>query len=266
MSFRCYYVVGSDAFFAGGYDPAEPYPLRLAVSEESDNLAGRQLDFSGVALRLGKNPWDKRNNRGILNYTLHLTNPIIVPAEAPIPPQIVQRLNYAFAFEDGEKRASVGGMNLSPIFKGVSVSDHLSVDGDPGFSFEVSLAKSGGDNSNAIVEMVSKILGDPAVSAGLIAAMPVLGIASAVFEIVRQTFFGTGQARPVWAATRMQFRGASGTGIALKAGRYAFISTRAGAAEVVQSCRYRDGRLVSLANDADEVRDANQFYMDIYAH
>jgi hypothetical protein len=265
MSFRCYYVVGSDGFFTGGYDPTVPYRLNLAVSEVPDNLAGKRLDFSAVALRLGKALWDKHSNRGILNYSLNLTNPIIVPGQDPIPPQIVQRLNYAFAFQDAEKQAQVGGMNFTPIFSGVSVSDNLSVDGNPCFCFEISLAKSGGSNTNAIIEMVSKILGDPAVSAGLIAAMPVLGIASAVFEIVRNTFFGTGQAKPVWKPTRVQFRGTSGTGIPLKAGRYAFISTRASAAEVVQCCRYADGKLMDSADRGEEIRNANQFYMDIYA-
>jgi hypothetical protein len=258
-----YYVIGSDRFFSGEYDPREYYRLKMAISAEADDLAGKKLDFSAVALRLGKAPWDKRSN-GILNYSLNLVNPIVVPSVGPIPDQIVQRLNYAFAFRNAERESRVDGMDFTPIFCGIPVSEHLCMNGEPKFCFEISLAKSGGSNTNAIIEMVSSILHDPAVSAGLVAALPVLGVASAVFEIVRNTFFGSGQARTVWRPTKVQFKGRTGTGIPLKVGRYAFLSTRAGPAEVVESYRYRDGRIMDAAG-ANEIKRANQFYMDVFA-
>ena len=260
-----YYILDSETFFSGGYNPSTAYRLKLAKSMTADNLSGKKLDFSAVALILGGSGLNRRNN-GILTYTLYLPRAINIQGEGPIPNQVISRLNYAFAFRDAERNSKVGGMAYTPIFSGVSVSDHLSLDGNPKFCFEISLAKSGGSNANTIIDIASGILRDPTVKAGLVAALPILGIASAVFEVVRITFFGSGQAKTIWKTTKVQFSGVSGTGIPLKIGRYAFISTKLGPAKVVESYRYRDGVFMDTSNENEVVQNANQFYLDIYAY
>lgn len=263
-----YYIEGSDEFFRSGYSARTNYSLKLATSLEPDNdLANKNLDFSVVALRLSTRKWGNRNN-GILTYNLNLAKSITIPRQGPLPEQVISTLHFAFPFKNAKRGGPVGGMAQKTIFHSVSVADYLSKDGDLEFSLEISLAKSGGSNTNTIVDMASGILRDPAVSAGLATTIPVIGIASAVFEVIRTTFFDSEQARVIWDSTTFQFRGGPGTGYPLKVGRYVFVSTRLNADEVEDFYRYRGKRLVDIRRKSgkQEVKDADQFYLDIYAH
>jgi hypothetical protein len=261
-----YYIEDSNAFFEGQYSARREYSLKLATSlKPDDNLERKMLDFSGVALRLGKKNWSKENS-GILTFNLNLKNRIVIPAEGPIPDQIINTLHFSFAFKRAKKDRPVGGIANTPIFRRVSVRDYLTKANDVGFSLEFSLAKSGGSNANTVVDLTSRILSDPAVSGGLIANLPVLGIASAVFAAVRTTFFNSGQARTIWDKTLIQFKAKSGIGCPLKIGRYVFASTKESIDKVENFYRYRGGRLVDIRKKNGELKDVEQFYLDIYAY
>lgn len=263
---QVYFIIGSDAFFRSGYSPRREYNLKLAISLKPDNLYSKKLDFSAVALRLGSSKWDKKND-GILSLNLNLTKSIVIKAKGPIPNQVINSLHFTFAFKQAQRDRAVGGIDNKPIFRRVSVRDYLSQNKRVGFSLDISLAKSGGSNTNTVVDMTSRILKDPAVSGGLIATLPVLGIASAVFETIRITFFDSGQARIIWDQATVQFKGAAGIGYPLKIGRYVFVSTRESTDRVEDFYRYRGGRLVDIRERKrnGELKDLEQFYLDIYA-
>ena len=260
-----YYIEDSAGFFEGNFRGRREYSLKLATSLMPDpNLHDKVLDFSAVALRLGSRRWGNQND-GILTFNLNLTKPIVIEPQGPIPGQNINTLHFTFAFTRAERNSAVGGMAHTPIFRKVSVSDYLSQDQEIGFSLDISLAKSGGSNANTVVDMTSRILKDPVVSGGLIATLPMLGIASAVFDVIRKTFFDSGQAQIIWDETKVQFKGAAGIGYPLKVGRYVFISARASSDEVENFYRYRGGRLVDIRGRRGELRNLEQFYLDIFA-
>lgn len=261
-----YYIIGSDAFFKKEYSPRKEYHLKLATSLPPDNLKDKMLAFNAVGLRLGRKNWGS-NNDGILTFNLKLKNPIVIKAQGPISGQSIDTLQFTFAFKGAERDCAVGGMAHTPIFYGVSVNDYLSDDRDVGFSLYIGLARSRGTTANTVVDITSRILRDPAVSGGLIATLPVLGIASAVFEAIRKTFDDSGQAKTIWEETTVQFEGADGPGYPLKAGRYLFASTKESTGNVVDFYRYRGGRLVDIRKRKKngELKDVEQFYLDIFA-
>jgi hypothetical protein len=264
---RLYYIMGSDNFFKKGYNPWQNYQLKVAESLTPDDLSKKMLDFYAVALRLGGRRLDNRND-GLLSLNLNLAKPIVIRAQGPIDDQTIRTLNYSFPFRRARRNRSVGGIDHTPTFRNVSVKKYLTQNSNVRFSLDVSLAKSGGDNTNTVVELTSRILRDPAVSTGLIANLPVLGIASAVFDSIRKTFFSSGQARTIWNQTSFHFRGGPGGGFPLKAGRYVFASMRERPDRVEDFYRYRAGRLVAIRRNGtiDELRNKEQFYLDIYAY
>jgi hypothetical protein len=261
-----YYIEESDSFFKSKFKARKEYSLILATSlEPDDNLYDKILDFSAVALRLGSRRWGNRND-GILTFNLNLAQPIVVKAQGPIKSQTINTLHYTFAFTGAKRNCAVGGMAHTPIFRRVSVSDYLSQDKEIGFSLDISLARSGGSNAYTVVDMTSRILKDPAVSGGLIPTVPILGIASAVFEVIRKSFFDSGQAKIIWDETKIQFRGTAGIAYPLKVGRYVFITAKESTDKVENDFRYRGGRLVKIRGRRGELRNLEQFYFDIFAY
>jgi len=202
---KLYYIEDSDMFFKDGYNPWQNYKLRVAESLKPDDLKDKTLDFYAVALRLGARRWDNRSD-GMLSLNLNLARPVVIKAEGPIDDQTIRTLNYAFPFKRTRRNSSVSGIDNTPTFRNVSVEKYLTWNNNVRFSLDLSLAKSGGDNTNIIVELTSRILKDPLVSTGLIANLPMLGIASAFFESIRKTFFSSGQARTIWSQTSFHFR------------------------------------------------------------
>jgi len=264
---RLYYIMGSDKFFKKGYNPWQNYQLKVAESLTPDDLNNKTLDFYAVALRLGSKKWDSRSD-GILSLNLNLAKPVVIEAGGPIDDQAIRALNYAFPFKRAKKNSSVGGIDNTPTFRNVSVKKYLTQRKRVRFYLEISLAKSGGDNTNTVLELTSRILKDPVVSTGLIANLPVLGIASAIFESIRKTFFSSGQAQTIWSQSSFHFRGGPGGGFPLKAGRYVFASMRERPDKVEGEYRYRAGRLVAIRRNGtiDELKNKEQFYLDIYAY
>lgn len=264
---RVYYIENSDKFFKNGYNPWQNYQLKVAESLKPDDLNNKTLDFYAVALRSGSKKWDKKSD-GLLSLNLNLARPVVIKAEGPIDDQTIRALNYAFPFKRARRNSSVGGIDNTPTFRNVSVEKYLTRNSSVRFSLDLSLAKSGGDNTNTVVELTSRILKDPVVSTGLIANLPVLGIASAVFESIRKTFFNSGQARTIWSQTSFHFRVGPGGGFPLKVGRYVFASMRERPDTVEDFYRYRAGRLVDIRKKKknDELKNKEQFYLDIYAY
>jgi len=263
---KVYYIMGSDKFLKNEYNPWQAYHLKLATALKPDNLSNKTLDFYAGALRLGGRRWDSKSN-GILSLNLNLTKPVVIEAQGPIEGQTIKTLHFAFAFKRTRRNSSVGGIDNTPIFLNVSIKKHLTQRKSVKFFLDIDLAKSGGDNSNTIVELTSRILKDPTVSTGLIANLPVLGIASAVFEALRKTFFNTGQARTIWRQTSFHFKGGSGGGYPLKVGRFVFATMRENPIKVEDFYRYRGGRLVDIRKKKKNgaLRNKEQFYLDIYA-
>lgn len=267
MALKLFYISGSSVFFRGGYSPRREYYLKLATSLEPDDLHNKKLDFSAVALRLGSRGWDNEND-GILSLNLNLTKPVVIKASGPISAQNVDTLHYTFAFKQARRNRAASSVDNTPIFRNVSVKKYLTQGGNVKFSLEISLAKSGGSNSNTLIDMTSRILKDPAVSTGLITTLPVLGIASAVFEAIRKTFFDSGDAKTIWNQKTVHFKGAAGIGASLKVGRYVLAPMKESDYMVEDFYRYRGGRLVDIRkrNKDDKIKDLEQFYLDIYAY
>ncbi len=267
MALKLFYIEDSHTFFSGEYSPRKEYQLKLATSLKPDDLRNKKLDFSAVALRLGSKAWDNEND-GILSLNLNLTQSVIIKASGPIGPQNIDTLHYTFAFKQAKKDRAVSSVDNTPIYSNVSARKYLTQSGNVKFSLEISLAKSGGSNTNILVDMASQILKSPAVKAGLVTTLPVLGIASAVFEAVRKTFFDSGDARTIWNQKTVHFKGGEGPGIPLKVGRYVLAPMKESDDEVENSYRYRGGRLVDRRKKYgnDKIKDLEQFYLDIYAY
>lgn len=267
MALKMFYIEDSHTFFRGGYRPRKEYELKLATSLEPDDLHNKKLDFSAVALRLGSSNWDKESD-GILSINLNLTKPVVIKASGPISAQNVDTLHYTFAFKQARRDRAVSSVDNTPIFSNVSARKYLTQSGNIKFSLEFSLAKSGGSNTNILIDMASQILKDPSVKAGLITTLPVLGIASAVFEAIRKTFFDSGDARTIWNQKTVHFKGGAGPGIPLKVGRYVLAPMKESDDEVEYSYRYRGSKLVDRRkkHKDDKIKDLEQFYLDIYAY
>lgn len=264
---KVYYIMGSDTFLKNEYSPRQEYRLKLATSLKPDSLLNKTLDFYAVAMRLGGRRWDSKSN-GLLSLNLNLTKPVVIEAQGPIDDQTIKTLNYAFGFKRAKRNRSVGGIDNTPIFSNVSIKKHLTQRKSVKFSLDIGLAKSGGNNTNTVVELTSRILKDPAVSTGLIANLPVLGIASAVFEAVRKTFFSSGEAKTIWNQTSFHFKGGLGGGYPLKVGRYLFASMRERPDKVEDFYRYRGGRLIDIRKREKNgvLKNKEQFYLDIFAY
>lgn len=262
-----YYIERSSDFFRGAYRPKVKYSLKFAKSLQPDNVARKRLDFGVVALRLSTKGWGRRNNNGILTCNLNLAKSIKIKKHGPVDEQTVRTLHYTFAFKKAKRGGPVAGMAERTVFQDVSAARYLSKNGRVDFSLEIGLARSGGGNTNTIIEVATEILKDPTVKAGLAATVPFVGIASAVFEVLRTSFFGSGQAQVIWPPTFFQFKGTTGVGYPLKVGRYVFVSAELDAAEVEAHHYYRGGRLIDdrKPKGKRQVTNTDQFYLDIYA-
>jgi len=266
MALELFYIEDSHTFFCGRYDPKKEYNLIETSSLEPDELDDKKLNFSAVALRLGRKGWSIRND-GILSLNLNLTNPVVIEAQGPIKKQTINSLNFNFVFKQAEKSCAVVGINKKPIFRIVSAKEYLTQHDKVDFILNIGLAKSCGSNTNTILEMTSQILNNPAVNKGLIATVPFLGIASGIFEVIRTSIFSSDEARIIWEETGFNFTGAAGGGHRLKVGRYVFVSTNASLDNVVKFYSYLGGRLVDIRKRKKngDLKGLNQFYLDIYA-
>jgi len=260
-----FYIEGSEGFSIGKppYDPIHPYRLLAAQSIAYEDLKGKKISFDAVALYISKAQWLDKNN-GMLTFRLYLTKPISILGEGPVKPTSVDKLDFALAFKGASKAAFVRNIRNTPIFRDVDINKYLSNgDGLPTFDLEIGLARSEGTNSNTVIDTASKIIEDKTVSAAL-SVIPYFGIGSAVFRIIRDVFFSTGQTREIWPPLKTTFRGKPGLGSPLKTGRYTILSTTIPEDKVVLLYSYKGGRLVSNVDDK-EVVDADQFYLDVYA-
>lgn len=267
MALKLYYIEDSHTFFCGEYNPKLEYNLIDTSSLKPDRLGNKNLDFSAVALRLGRKGWSKEND-GILSLNLNLTKPVVIRAEGPINEQIINNLNFNFAFKQAQKGCAVDGINKTPVFRRVSAKKYLTQDKKVDFTLNIGLVKSCGSNTNIIVEMTSQILNNPAVRNGLVATVPFLGIASGIFEVIRTSIFGNDQARKIWNQVGFNFLGEMGPLHSLKVGRYVFVSTNASTNNVVKFYCYLGGRLVDIrkGKEKGELKGLDQFYLDIYAY
>jgi len=259
-----FYIEESDGFSLGKYHPGHPYRLLAAESIAYDNLKGKKISVYASDLYLSKFQWDKTNN-GMLNFRLYLTKPIHIAGQGPVKPFTVDKLDFALAFKDASEAAFVRSIRNTPIFRELDIDNYLSgEDGLPMFDLEIALAKSEGTNSNTVIDTVSKLIEDKTVGAAL-SAVPYFGVGSAIFRIIRDTFFSyKGQAKEVWPPLKTTLKAKPGPGFPLKVGRYAIVLATISLDKVVSNYSYMGGRLVDNLN-YKEVEDADQFYLDMYA-